>query len=324
MIAGWEIVVILVCLLGEAFFAGMETGVISIHRMRLRHFVRRGTPGAQLIEDYLNNPDRLLGTTLVGTNLSVVVLSVVAASMGARLVGAWGETLSSAVVTLVVLVFCEYLPKSWFHSRPIERTRRFAAVLRASEWVMWPLSRGIIGLTRLLVPGSARSFSSPAPFVTREDLKLLAHEGERDGVLSPRERFMIHRVFELSGKQASQIMVPGDRMTAVTTDTTVDEFCRIARRTLYTRMPVYDPARKAYAGVVNIFSILSVQTADAAKTVAEYVRPPLFVPAAMPVDDILPLMRRSRQPMCLVRNETDEVVGLLTTEDILEEIVGTL
>ncbi|MDP6491066.1 MAG: CNNM domain-containing protein [Kiritimatiellia bacterium] len=324
MSASAEIVVIFICLFGQAFFAGIETGVISISRMRLRHFVRQGDPGARTLQVYLEHFDRLLGTTLVGTNLSVVILSVISASIAARYLGHWGEPVSAVIVALVVLVFCEYLPKAWFHSRPIERCRRFAGLLRITEILFKPFSMTIIALSRLLVRGGEDSLSSPAPFVTREDLKVLAQEGEKDGVLSPRERFMIHRVMELSHKTAGQIMVPAARMTTVTSETSVEAFRTIARTSAFTRMPVYDSDEDRYMGVVNIFSILSGRKVAMDRKVGSFARASLYVDEDMPADDILPLMRRARQPLCLVRNSAKTVVGLLTTEDVLKEIVGKL
>jgi CBS domain containing-hemolysin-like protein len=324
MSSSLEIVLIFICLLGQAFFAGIETGVISISRMRLRHFVRQGDPGARTLQVYLEHFDRLIGTTLVGTNLSVVILSVVSASIADRLLGHWGEPVSAVIVALVVLVFCEYLPKAWFHSRPIERCRRFAGLLRITEILLKPFSMTTIALSRLLVRGGEDSLSSPAPFVTREDLKVLAQEGEKDGVLSPRERFMIHRVMELSHKTAGQIMVPAGRMTTVTSKTTVEAFRTIARQSTFTRMPVQDVDQKTYIGVVNIFYILSGRKVALNRKVVDFARASLYIDEDMPADDILPLMRRARQPMCLVRNSAKEVVGLLTTEDVLKEIVGKL
>ncbi len=314
----------LACLMFGAFFSGIETGLISIHRLRLRHFVRRGESGARLLQGYLDHPDRLLGTTLVGTNLSVVILSVVATGLLAHLFGPVGEPLAAVSVSLAVLVFGEYLPKTWFHSRPLERCRRFVGVLRVAEVVLRPLAILIVGVSRLLVRGDKRSFSSPAPFVTRDDLKVLAREGERDGVLSPRERTMIHRVFELSGKRASEIMVPLEEVHHVQTDTTVEAFRTLVRETGRTRMPVFDSRRDAFVGVINVFQVFSGAAMEPGRTVEDFMRPAFFIRADMPVDDILPRMRRFRQPMCLVIDEEDCVIGLVTTEDILEEIVGAL
>lgn len=311
------------CMVGQAFFCGMETGVISIHRMRLKHFVKKGESGAKMLQDFLDHSDRLLGTTLVGTNIFLVVISVLAASLTNKAFGHASEPLSTIIVSVILLIFCEYLPKSWFRERPLERCRRYVGVLRLSEIVFTPISFVIIGITRMLVPGPRKSLSKPVPFVTREDLKILVKEGEQDGVLSPRERVMINRVIELSGKKARDIMIPRNKMEYVRSDTMLSDFFAKARETGFTRSPVWDEKTDTFVGVINVFYLLS-QEADKTRNVSELSRPPLFIPAEMPADDIFPKMRRSHQPLSLVVDESASVIGMITTEDILEEIVGKL
>lgn len=317
------LLLILVCMIGHGFFAGIETGVISIHRMRLRHFVRQGSINARLLESFVTNFDRLLGTTLVGTNICVVIISVVAASLSIRLNLPGGEAASSAVMTILVIVFAEYLPKAWFHRRPLERCERFAGLLRIAEWILKPLSFAIISMARLLSPGSKKSFTKPDPFVTREDLKHLAKEGEKDGVLSSKERYMIHRVIELSGKKAADVMVERDKMIVAYSDMQIPEFYALAKESGLTRMPVLDRATGEFTGIINVFFLLWNGNNQSGKRVSDFVRPARFIPSTMPVDDILPHMRRGRQPMILVKQD-DEVIGLITTEDILRIIVGKL
>ncbi len=324
MIILFPLLVIALGMAGEAFFSGIETGMISIRRMRLRHFVRRGSRRAEILQHFLENTDRLLGTTLVGTNICVVLVSITAADLAAELIGEWGEAVSTVVISILVLVFCEYLPKTWFQSRPLSRCHRFADALRTADRILRPLALVVVGLTRLVLPGPRRSFSEPVPFVTKEDLKTLAREGEEDGVLSPKERAMIHRVMELSAKEASQIMIPRDQMVAVDAATTVTAFCKKARETRITRMPVHDTKKNSFVGVINLFDVLRASDINSDQPVMQFARPPLFVPEDMPVDDIFPRLRRFRQPLGLVVDEEGTVTGLVTTEDILEEIVGQL
>ncbi|MCE9614412.1 MAG: hemolysin family protein [Lentisphaerae bacterium] len=319
-----QVVLILLCMAGCAFYAGIETGVISIHRMRLRHFSRQGEPGADILEEFLKDSDRLLGTTLTGTNLFLVLVSVFSASLGRRLHGTYGESVAAAVTTIIVVVFCEYLPKAWFHSRPLARSLRFARLLQLSEALFRPLSVTVVGITRWLIPGAKASLSETVPFVTRDDLLALAREGEEHGVLSREERVMIHRVFDLSRKVAREIMVPRAQMTFVTSASTIPEIFEKARTSGFTRLPVFHAERNEFVGILNVSYVLTHAAANPGRTAEWFARPQVIVHERTPVDNILPLMRRSRQPLALVQNDREEITGLLTTEDVLDEIVGQL
>ncbi|MFC1498144.1 hemolysin family protein [Verrucomicrobiota bacterium] len=318
------LLVIIVCMAGSAFFAGIETGVISVHPLRFQHALRKGSRRARILQKFIEHSDRLLGTTLVGNNLCLVVISVLSASFAVSLFGVWGQAVSTVLVSVLVLIFCEYIPKAWFYARPLERCIRYAHILRISEMILRPLATGIVGLIRLLTPGTSRSFFRPISFVTRDDLKTLAAEGEKHGVLSRQERVMIHRVIELSGKKACQIMIPRHQATIINSDTSIRDFLETVKATGFTRFPVCDNESGEFTGIVNVFSALSLRDADISKQVADIMKYPLFIPEDMPVDEIFPRLRRSRQPMCLVINKKSEVVGLITTEDILEEVVGKL
>ncbi|MDP6524273.1 MAG: CNNM domain-containing protein [Kiritimatiellia bacterium] len=319
-----QLMIIGVCMILEAFFSGMETGVISIHRLRLRHSVMSGSKAAKILSGYLENTDRLLGTTLVGTNICVVMISVVSASLAVRLMGSGGQAVATLLTAVTVLVFCEYLPKAWFHSKPLERCSRFAKFLRMSERIVHPLSVAILGVVRLFVPGATRMYSKSDPFITKEELKTLAWEGAKSGVLSSKESTMIHRVLELSGERADDIMIPSNEMTAVFSGATVKEFLELCRTSGFTRMPVHDDAAADFVGIINVYYVLSHHDLNYEMPIASFVRSPLLIPAGMPVDEIFPRLRRSRQPMCLVKDSEGDVIGLITTHDILEEIVGEL
>ncbi len=318
------ILIVIICMIGAAFFSGIETGVISIHRVRLKHAVRKGARNAVILQWFINNPDRLLGTTLVGTNICIVMTSIVSASFASTIWQTWGEAISTPVIAIIVLIFCEYLPKAWFHGRPLERCRRYARILRISEIILRPISVSIVGITKCLVTGPPKSLPQPHPFVTREDLKLLAREGEKSGALSAGERAMISRVFELPAKKAKDVMRLRKDVVTAPTNATIPEFLELARTSHYTRMPLYDKNQDKFIGIINVFYVLANQPDAAPETIAKFARPPLFITEDTSVDDIFPLLRRSRQPMCLVTNEKSEVTGMITTEDILEEIVGAL
>ena len=316
-----EIFLLLFCLAGTAFFAGVETGVISINRLRLQHLVRRQVPGAKTVRHFLTHSDLLLGTTLIGTNLLHVVSAVLAASIGQQVAGAAGAAGAGVVLLLVMLVFCEYIPKAWFQAAPARRTLPYAGLLRAAAVLLRPLSFLVNLAIRLLLPRRVGQDVEDKMLVTREELLHLAREGERSGVLTKHESEMIHGVFDLTHKTCATLMTPRDKMAFVTSAATPAEILALARVREFNRLPVYDPDQKSFVGVVHVFDVLA-DDAPAGKTAADYLRPPQLVASYLPVDHLLPRMRVTRLPLFLVTDDRYEVIGLITLEDVLREITG--
>ena len=316
-----EILLLLACLAGSAFFAGVETGVISINRLRLQHLVRRQVPGAKAIRHFLTHSDLLLGTTLIGTNLLHVVSAVLAASIGQRLGGATGAAGAGVAMLLVTLVCCEYIPKAWFQAAPARRAIPLAGVLRAASWVLLPLTFLVNLVVRWTLPRRDAKEVEDKMLVSREELLHLAREGEQSGVLTKHESEMIHGVFELTHKTCSVLMTPRDKMAFVPATATPEEILALARVREFNRLPVYDPEHKSFVGVVHIFDILA-DDAPAGKTAADYMRPPQLVASYLPVDHLLPRMRVTRLPLFLVTDDRYEVIGLITLEDVLREVTG--
>lgn len=316
-----EIFLLLFCLAGTAFFAGVETGVISINRLRLQHLVRRQVPGAKTIRYFLTHADVLLGTTLIGTNLLQVVSAVLAASIGQRVHGASGATLAGVLLLVVTLVFCEYVPKAFFQAAPARRTLPFAGLLRTAAWVLRPFSFFVNLIIRLTLPRRDAKEVEDKLLVTREELMHLAREGVQSGVLSKHESEMIHGVFELTHKTCGTLMTPRDKMAVVPATATPAEILALARTREFNRLPVYDAAQKSFVGVVHVFDVLADDAPDG-KTAADYMRPPQLVASYLPVDHLLPRMRVTRLPLFLVTDDRYEVIGLITLEDVLREVTG--
>lgn len=316
-------ILLLACLAGAWFFSGIETGLVAINPLRLHHLVRRKVPGAETLQTFLQNVDVLLGTTLVGTNLSITIASTLAVNLGLDALGAPGGWLASATITIVLVVFCEYFPKAWFQAFPSHRVLPFAPILKVSRWALSPISLPLMGLVRLLTPGRPREAEKSRPLVTREEIVHLAGEGKTNGLLTPAEHRMIHEVIELKTKTCREIMTPRERMVFIHQDTPAAELLELARTREINRFPVFDPEKKTFVGIVHIFDILADEH-NADKQVREYMRPCQFVADHAPVDHLLPRMRVSRQHMMLVTDDRFEVIGLVTLEDVVDEVIGSL
>lgn len=318
----WIAALMCLCLLGAAFFSGIETGLVALNRLRLHHLVRRKVSGAETLQSFVQDPDRLLGTTLVGTNLCITAASTLAVLVGEHWAGNAGATLATAVMTFVILVFAEYVPKAWFQAFPARRSLPLASLLKVSRWALSPLSVPLMFFVRLLIPVRAHP-ELREPRITRDEILHLVTEGRASGMLTPAEHKMIHEVIALQTKTCRQIMTPRDRMVFVKTTSTASEIIELARKVEYNRYPVYDEEKKKFVGILHIFDPLADPEA-AKKKAADYMRPAQFVGDYLPVDHILPRMRVTQQPMMLVTDDRFEVIGLVTQENVLDEVVGRL
>ena len=323
MILFSDIVIILLCMAGAAFFAGLETGIISLNRMRLRHLAEKGDRAARILQNFTEQPDRLLGTTLVGTNLFIVMASVISADRGAKL-GVWGEALTGVAMTILVLIFAEYLPKAWFQSHPLKRCHPFAVPLRWSSIVLRPLINIINWLTDWVIPAGSENKSKPALFSTKDEIDVMAQESAEHGTLSARQRIMIRRVLELSNKKARDIMTPRSQMITLFPHSTVSDLVATLRQSAHPRLPVCEPDGQTFRGTINFFDVMAGCDECTDTTIDRFVRPPLFISEDTPIMEIFSKLRLSRQAMCLVTNNQSVVTGLITNQNVLQEIVGKL
>jgi CBS domain containing-hemolysin-like protein len=317
-----ELLVMLLCLLVQGFLNGIELGIVSVSRHRLHHLVRTGSRRARIIESYLHDTNRLFGTTLVGTCLTVVAISTLAGILGNRYgLGHAGQTLAAVLVSLVLLVFAEYLPKVWFNSRPIDRCLPFADVLVFFERLLRPLVRLVILLTRWASP-PRHAEHAPSLFVTREHIQSLVQDSAAGGQISSLERLMINRALDLQRLSAADVMTPLKRIAHAHDETTLADCAALARQSGHMRLPVLDAEDGTCVGVLHLLDALARVEDPAAVPAREAMSAPFFVRPDVRADDLLPLMRRQRQPLALVRDDRGAVLGLVTQENIVSFLMG--
>lgn len=312
---------ILFCFVAAGFFAGMETGIISINRLRLLHRARNGSAAARIIERFLRESDRLLGTTLVGVNICTVVISTLTARIAEQRWGRWGQGATSLAVALALLVFSEYLPKAWFSSRPLERCLPLAPLLLAADRLCRPVAALALFLTRWASPGHA---AARPPFVTREHLQLLTRDSEAGGQISTLERLMIHRVLDLQLQTAGDILTPLGMVARVRDTATVREAIEAVRRQGHLKVPVFSADDTACVGVLYMQDVLARQLDWDREPVTAHMHPPFFIAHDVRADDVLPLLRHNRQHIAFVRDDNGRVLGIVTVENVLKILVGNL
>ena len=322
MILALQIALLIVCLAGSAFFSGIETGIIAINRLRLMHRARNGSAAAGIIENYLRQTDRLLGTTLVGNNIVNVMIATVAAAIGETCRGAVGQMVAGVLAAIAVLICGEYLPKAWFTSRPLERCLPFAHLLQAMERLLKPLASFCMFLTQWAAVGAANSRRTH--FVTREHLHLLTRDSEAGGQISTFERLMIGRVLDLQVKTAADVMTPIGKVASLRESATLADAVACVRSRGHMKLPVFAEDGSRCIGVLYTQDVLANLLESGAESVTRHMQPPFFLADNVRADDVLPLLRRNRQHLALIRDAGGKVLGIVTVENILKILVGNL
>jgi putative hemolysin len=318
-----DLVLIVLGVVGCAFFAGAETGLISLNRVRLRHEVERKHRRAIIINGFVENTERLLGTTLLGTNLASVLVGVFASALAVHVCGrenVWIDLTAAIVASALLLVIGEIVPKTLFRHYAHRLCMSIADALNATAWVFAPLVALLGFLMRALVRLSGGAEAPRSFFVTREELKHLAREGEAGGALTTEEREMIHGVFDFPHKTIYDVMVPMVRTVIVAHDAPVPELLQTSQRTGFTRFPIREGDK--IVGIVNVYEILFDHTGRDGKTAGQLMQKPQFVLSTEPANRVLPVLRASRRPISIVVDPEGKHVGIVTIEDIVEEIVG--
>ncbi|MFD1648051.1 hemolysin family protein [Haloarchaeobius litoreus] len=320
------VVLIGLLLLGSGFFSSSEIALFSLPAHQIDAMVEEGKRGARAVKSLKEDPHRLLVTILVGNNMVNITMS----SISTTLVGFYFDAgtaviVSSLGITSMVLIFGESAPKSYAVENTELHARRVARGLKVVEKVLWPLITIFYYLTSVVNKVTGGSPSIESTYVTRDEIRNMIKTGEREGILNEEERQMLQRTLRFTDASAKEVMTPRLDMASITTDATVDEAIKKCIQSGHARLPVYEDSLD---NVVGIFDIRDLEdsTYDAAGDfeVADVVNPTLHVPESKNVDELLSEMRENRMHMVIVIDEFGATQGLITMEDVLEEIVGEI
>ena len=315
-----------VCIALEGLFSGGEIAFLASDPNIIRPREREGGYSARLALWLLDRPEWFLATTLTGTILCVTTSTALATSMFISHFGlARGEWISVAVMVPVILILGEILPKSLFRQRADERAVAIAPFLWAASWVLYPLVFVISKIARgtVYVLAGERGKTSH-PYITKDGLKYLLLEEAADTDVKRSEKVMVERIFDFSEASVGQVMVPVSNVAAIEDKATFGEAARIINETGFSRLPVYQGNVINIVGVVNAFDILKQLPAQATQPVRSALRQLLYIPAGKPAGDLLLEIQKRGEPMAVVVDEYGGAVGIVTIEDILEEIVGDI
>jgi CBS domain containing-hemolysin-like protein len=311
--------------MGQAFFAGSEIGVISFNRIRLRHLVERGHGRAMLIHWFLEDPQRLFGTTLVGVNVLVVIGSTVASDLVSRHVTTsetWGPIIATGAMLPLVVLLGQIVPMSLFRSHSTSLVPLSVTHLRRAYTLLLPAVHMATFVSRNVARVFGGQDRKMSPFTSRDELRLLLEGRTKEEFLHQDGLRMLRRVFELQGTYASEVMVPLIEVTASPIESSLEQIIGVMKRTGFSTIPVYQERVDNIVGTVHAADLMGVE--NLRQPVKQVMKKSLIVPESKPVDDILLEFQRQEERFAVVVDEYGGVSGILTMEDIIEEIVGEI
>ncbi len=335
----FDIFLIIIFILLNGLFAASEIAVVTARKSRIKQLMEEGNKAAGILYKFKEEPDRFLATIQIGITLGSVLASAIGGAAAIKVikpiideipykhVAASSEAISIGIITVLItyfaMVFGELIPKSMALSRPEEVGLGVARPVEAFSRIAAIFVRLLtISANLLLRPFGRKTFTDRA-YVTEEEVKMLIMEGGEQGVFEPTEQELIHSVFEFTDMSAKEVMVPSTRMISIGLGMSAEEIRRIIAEEQFSRYPVVGRDVNDIRGVLYAKDFLNALARGEAD-VRKLVKPPFFIPETMKISNLLREMQKKRVHMALVIDEYGGVSGLVTMEDLIEEIVGEI
>lgn len=306
----------------EGFFSGTELALISLSRHRLTHLVEQGSKAAKMLEKQLKHPARLYGTTSLGTNLMVVSGTAVMTAYFAGQYPGDADLWAMLVMAPVTLLFGEIVPKTFFH-RWADRISYIAVYpLAAAEKLFSPVLWITSGIAKLLLGSVGVDEKQDVRTVTQEEIRRHFTMVEKEFDLHPDEKRMIHRIFDIKNITAEQSMVPLIKLAAVRENEPINSVRSRLYQSGFSRLPVYKEKIYNITGILNAFDVL--RYGPDASLAHDLARPAFYVYQSRKINDLLEEMQQAGVQMAVVVNEYSAAIGIVTREDLVEEIFGEI
>jgi putative hemolysin len=319
----WRVLALLVLLGCSGFFSGSETALLSLDKLRVRFLQQSKQPRADKLAGLLDRPDLLLSGILVGNNLVNIAASVIATGLFVELFGAGGEWLTIVILTPLLLIFSEVCPKTYAAQYPEKVSFMVLAPIRLILTVLAPVVYVVSSFSRLLT-SFIRKDAAETLSISEDEIKALIEVGEESGVVAAEQRRMLHGIFELSENRVRDVMIPRTEVQGFEVTAGFSEVVGVIGSTRHSRFPVYRGSLDQIIGVVYSKDVLDFFARPDEFSLEQLCRSPFFVPEAKRIAVLLQSFRKKREHMAIVVDEYGGIEGIVTLEDVVEEIVGQI
>ncbi|MCX9011170.1 MAG: hemolysin family protein [Candidatus Methanoperedens sp.] len=320
-----EIIIISVLIVFSAFFSLSETALLSVSKLRTRHLAETGNKNAKIVIGLLENPERFLTAILIGNNIVNITASILAANVALSMFGDKGIAIATGVMTLFILVFGEIFPKTLASRHPEQMSLKIAKPIRLVISILRPvvyILTAFVNSLILLLGGKERV---KHPFVTEEIINMMLKVGEKEGTIEKHEREIISNVFEFTDEKAHGVMTPRENIVSIEESEALDTALALINRSGHSRIPVYQKDFDNVVGMIYAKDLLKFRDYELERTkVYQILRPILAVKAGRGIPSILKELQQKKMNIAMVMDNNMKVTGLVSTEDILEELVGEI
>lgn len=322
----WQILVLIFLLACSAFFSASETALMSLSKIRLRHMIEEKVKGADKVEKLIENTSRLLGTILVGNNIVNILASSLATAIAIKLWPESGVGIATAVMTVLIIIFGEITPKSL----AAQNSEVISLKVSKPISILIIILKPIVSITTYIANGIIRVLGGKVnknqPYITEDELRTIVDVSEEEGVLEIEEKEMIYNVFEFGDLQVKDVMSQRVDLIALEQSATLEETMEVIKNEQFSRIPVYKETIDNIVGILNVKDLLFIHGNDYKDnfSLEKYMREPFYTFEFKKITDLFRDMKKEKNHMAVVLDEYGGTVGIVTIEDLIEEIVGDI
>jgi len=318
------LLVMVLLLFLKGFFSGSEIALVNSDKLKMHHKANQGHSGAKRVLKLFQTPDILLGTTLVGTNISTIILTTLGTMLMIRSFGQLGDLYAVLLFTPLFLILGEIVPKSVFQQKSNEIAPVIVYPLRVFSILFYPLVFVFSRIARLCVRLVGGGKAEQTVFITREQMRMVVDMADRGANVDVFDRARIKRAIRFADTSVGEAMIPVADMTAINRNRDSRSAITLVRRRGYNRLPVYSRNISNIVGVVTLTTWDLMDPELSNQTLEKLIKPVHYVSPYQTIDQLLPVLRNRDDHMAIVVNEFGSAIGMITMEDILEEVVGEI
>lgn len=321
----WLLVLLGIFFIISFFLSLSETALVALSKIRLRHLIEKGLKNAKIAHKVVSHPDRLITTILVGNNFVNIAVSVIGTAIFIYFFGPkWGMIISTVVVTFFILVFAEITPKLVAAQYPEKVSLLVARPMSFLINILRPIVNVFMGIGNFLIRVLGIRHNPRVPLITEEEIRLMIEVGKEEGAVSDEERKMLHRIFEFGDTLVGEVMAPKEKMAAIKIDAKPEELLDLLVEEGHSRIPVYKDSIEGVIGIIYARDLLHIWHNKGLIIIPDLVQPAYFVRKDKKVNEVLKDFQRMKIQIAIVVDENKKTLGLVTLEDLIEEIVGEI